>query len=87
MYIIPIYERTESIMVFEKLRKILSEQLEIDEDRITLDSDIADDLGANSLDLVDLVMSIEDEFGIEIPEELAESVHTVGDIVDYIEEN
>ena len=74
-------------MVFEKLKKILSEQLEIDENRITLDSYIQDDLGAYSLDLVDLVMSIEDEFGIEIPEELAESVHTVGDIVDDIEEN
>ncbi len=74
-------------MVFEKLKKILSEQLEISEDLITLDSDIADDLGANSLDLVDLVMSIEDEFGIEIPEELVETVHTVGDVVNYIEEN
>lgn len=74
-------------MVFEKLKKILSEQLEIDEDIITLESDIADDLGANSLDLVDLVMSIEDEFGIEIPEDLIETVHTVGDVVNYIEEH
>ncbi len=74
-------------MIFEKLKKILSEQLEISEDMITLESDIADDLGANSIDLVDLVMSIEDEFGIEIPEELIETVHTVGDVVDYIEEH
>ena len=74
-------------MVFEKLKKILSEQLEIDEDMITPESDIEDDLGANSLDLVDLVMSIEDEFGIEIPEELVETVHTVGDVVNYIEEH
>ena len=74
-------------MIFEKLKKILSEQLEISEDMITLESDIADDLGANSIDLVDIVMSIEDEFGIEIPEELIETVHTVGDVVDYIEEH
>ena len=74
-------------MVFEKLREILSEQLEISKDMITLESDIADDLGANSIDLVDLVMSIEDEFGVEIPEDLIETVHTVGDVVDYIEEH
>ena len=74
-------------MVFEKLKEILSNQLEISEDMITLESDITDDLGANSLDLVDLVMSIEDEFGIEIPEELIETVHTVGDVVNYIEEH
>lgn len=74
-------------MVFEKLRKILSDQLEISEDIITLESDIESDLGANSLDLVDLVMSIEDEFGIEVPEELIEKVHTVGDVVNFIEGN
>lgn len=73
-------------MVFEKLKKILSEQLEIEEDYIKLDSNIVDDLGASSLDIVDIVMSIEDEFALEVPDELIEKVQTVGDIVDFIEE-
>lgn len=74
-------------MIFEKLKKILSEQLEINESLITLESNIVDDLGATSLDLVDLAMSIEDEFGIEVPDELVETVQTVGDVVNFIEEN
>ena len=74
-------------MIFEKLKKILSEQLEINESLITLDSNIVDDLGASSLDLVDLAMSVEDEFGIEVPDELIETVQTVGDVVNFIEEN
>lgn len=73
-------------MVFEKLKKILSEQLEIEEDYINLDSNIVDALGASSLDIVDIVMSIEDEFSLEVPDELIEKVQTVGDIVDFIEE-
>ncbi len=73
-------------MVFKKLKKILSEQLEIEEDYINLDSNIVDDLGASSLDIVDIVMSIEDEFSLEVPDELIERVQTVGDIVDFIEE-
>ncbi|MGN1479873.1 MAG: acyl carrier protein [Acutalibacteraceae bacterium] len=74
-------------MIFEKLKKILSEQLEINENLITLESNIVDDLGATSLDLVDLAMSIEDEFGIEVPDELVETVQTVADVVNFIEEN
>ena len=74
-------------MVFEKVREILCEQLEIDPDEITLDTDIINDLGADSLDLVDLVMSFEDEFGIEMPEDEIENIKTVGDIVKYLEEN
>lgn len=74
-------------MIFEKLKKILSEQLEINESLITLESNIVDDLGATSLDLVDLAMSVEDEFGIEVPDELIETVQTVGDVVNFIEEN
>lgn len=74
-------------MIFEKLKKILSEQLEINESMITLESNIVDDLGASSLDLVDLAMSVEDEFGIEVPDELIETVQTVGDVVNFIEEN
>ena len=76
-----------SSSVFERLQKILAEQFEIDEDDITLNSDIVDDLGADSLDLVDLVMSIEDEFEIEVPDEAIEEIKTVDDAVKYIEEH
>lgn len=55
-------------MVFEKLRKIICDQLELDEDKITLETNLLDDLGADSLDVVDLVMSIEDEFEMEVPD-------------------
>ena len=72
-------------MVFEKVREILCEQLEIDPDEITLDTDIINDLGADSLDLVDFVLSIEDEFDKEIPDEDVEKIKTIGDIVSYIE--
>ena len=64
-------------MVYEKICSILAEQLDIDEDRITLDSAISDDLGADSLDIVDMVMSIEEEFDVEMPDELVESLKTV----------
>ena len=76
-----------SSSVFERLQKILAEQFEIDEDDITLNSDIVDDLGADSLDLVDLVMSIEDEFEIEVPDEAIEEIKTVDDAVKYIEDH
>lgn len=74
-------------MIFDKVKDILSEQLDIDKDIITSDSSIVDDLGADSLDIVDLVMSLEDEFDTEIPDEAIEGIKTVGDIVRYIEEN
>ena len=74
-------------MIFEKVKGILAEQLDIDEDSITADSSIVEDLGADSLDIVDLVMSLEDEFDTEIPDEAIEGIKTVGDIVPYIEEN
>lgn len=72
-------------MVLEKVKLILSEQLEVEEDTITVDTDIQDDLGADSLDVVDMVMSIEDEFEIEVPDEDIESLRTVGALVSYIE--
>ena len=72
-------------MVFEKVREILCDQLEIDPDEVTLDTDLVKDLGADSLDLVDVVMSLEDEFDKEIPDEDVEKIKTVGDIVSYIE--
>lgn len=73
-------------MTFEKITEILAEQLDADRDAMTLETKIADDLGADSLDLVDLLMSVEDEFGIEIPDEDVEGIQTIGDIVDYINE-
>ncbi len=74
-------------MVFEKMKKILAEQLDTDADSITLETDIADDLGADSLDVVEMLMSIEDEFEIEIPDEKIETLKTVGQVVEYIQEN
>ncbi len=74
-------------MVFEKVRGILADQLDLDADDITMESSLTEDLGADSLDFVDIVMSLEDEFDAEFPEEDMESVKTVGDVVRYIEEN
>jgi acyl carrier protein len=74
-------------MVFERIKKILSEQLDANESEITMTTSIAEDLGADSLDFVDLVMTLEEEFDIEIPDEAIETVKTVGDIVKYIEDN
>ena len=74
-------------MVLEKMKKIIAEQLDADIDSITLETDIQDDLGADSLDVVEMLMSIEDEFEIEIPDEKIESLKTVGQVVAYIEEN
>ncbi len=74
-------------MVFEKMKQILADQLDADIDSITMDTDIQDDLGADSLDVVEMLMSIEDEFEIEIPDEKIESLKTVGQVVDYIQDN
>ncbi len=74
-------------MIFEKVREILIKQLDVDEDAVTMDASVADDLGADSLDAVDLVMTLEEEFDLEIPEEEMENLKTVGDIVHFIEEN
>ena len=72
-------------MVFEKIRAMIAEQLEIEEDSITMDSALIEDLGADSLDVVDLIMSIEDEFEIEVPDEAIENMRTIGDAVKFIE--
>ena len=74
-------------MVFESIKKILGAQLEVKPDTITMETNIADDLGADSLDVVELLMSIEDEFGVEIPDEKIEGLRTVGSVVDYIQEH
>ena len=74
-------------MVFEKVRDILVEQLDVEEEKVSMEASIMDDLGADSPDIVDLVMSLEDEFGVEIPDDQVENIKTVGDIVKYIEDN
>ncbi len=72
--------------IFEQVKKILCDQLDLDEEQVTEDSKVIDDLGADSLDIVDLVMTLEEEFDTEIPDEDIENLRTVGDIVKYIEE-
>ena len=72
-------------MVFEKIKTILADQLDVDEETITMETDIGADLGADSLDVVELIMSIEDEFEVEVPDEKIEGIKTVGDIVNYIQ--
>ncbi len=74
-------------MVLEKVKAILAEQFDIDEDTLTVDTDLQEDLGADSLDVVDLLMSIEDEFEVEIPDEEIENIRTLGELVSYIEAN
>lgn len=71
--------------VFEKIREILCDSLDLESDKVTMESSLTDDLGADSLDVVDLVMSIEDEFGVEFPDDAVEQMKTVGDVVEYIE--
>ena len=73
--------------VFEKVKGIIVEQLGVAEASVTMEASFIDDLGADSLDIVELVMAIEEEFDIEIPDTDAEKVVTVGDVVDYIKEN
>ena len=73
--------------IFEKVSKIIVEQLGVAESSVTIEASFIDDLGADSLDIVELVMAIEEEFSIEIPDADAEKVVTVGDVVDYIKEN
>ncbi|MBE6794738.1 MAG: acyl carrier protein [Ruminococcaceae bacterium] len=74
-------------MVFEKVKVILAEQFDVEEDTITMDTNLEDDLSADSLDVVDLLMSIEDEFEIEIPDEEIENIRTVAELVSFIESN
>ncbi|MFS8542052.1 MAG: acyl carrier protein [Tissierellales bacterium] len=73
-------------MVFEKLKKMISDQFGIDEDDIDMDTSFKDDLNADSLDLVELVMAIEDEFDLQVADEDVENIKTVGDAVNYINE-
>ena len=72
-------------MVFENVKKALAKQFELDPDSITLDTSLIDDIGADSLDVVELVMELEDSFGISISDEDAAELYTVRRIVDYLE--
>lgn len=73
--------------VFERVKNIIVEQLGVAENTVLLEASFVDDLGADSLDIVELVMALEEEFDMEIPDTDAEKVVTVGDVVDYIKEN
>lgn len=72
--------------IFDKLKELVVDQLGVEEDEVTMEASMQDDLGADSLDLVDLVMSAEEEFGVKVADEDLENIKTVGDIVNYIED-
>ena len=73
-------------MIFEKVKDIIIEQLQVDESEVTMDTNLMKDLSADSLDAVEIIMAIEDEYGIEIPDEEAEKFQTERDQVKYVEE-
>ncbi len=73
-------------MIFDAVKNMLATQLDVDADTITMDTKIIDDLRADSIDIVEMLMALEDEYGIEISDEDAANLQTVGNIVDYIQE-
>ena len=73
--------------MFDKLKEIIADKLSVNEDEITMESTFIDDLGADSLDIVELIMALEEELEMEIPDEDAEGFRTVGDVVEYITEH
>ncbi|MBR1762070.1 MAG: acyl carrier protein [Eubacterium sp.] len=72
-------------MLFDEVKEILVDQLDVNSDDIEMDSSLTDDLGADSLDAIDIVMTIEDQYSIEVPDEIIKSMKTVEDIVSFIE--
>ncbi|MDO4155600.1 MAG: acyl carrier protein [Oscillospiraceae bacterium] len=70
---------------FDKIKEMIVDQLDVEADEVTMDANIQDDLGADSLDIVDLVMAVEDEFEVKIEDEVVEGMKTVGDIVKFID--
>ena len=74
-------------MIFEKVKNIIVDQLDVDEDKVTMNANIQDDLGADSLDVVEILMTVEEQFGLAIPEEEFPNLRTVSDLCDYIENN
>ena len=73
--------------VAERVKKIVIEHLGVDAEKVTIEASFIDDLGADSLDTVELVMAFEEEFGIEIPDDAAETIQTVGDAIKFLEKN
>lgn len=73
--------------IFEKVKKIIVEQLGVAETSVTMEASFIEDLGADSLDIVELIMALEEEFDMEIPDEDAEKIVSVSDVVDYIKDN
>lgn len=73
--------------IFDKIKSIISDELNIDQAKIIKEANIREDLGADSLDAVEVIMALEDEFGITIDDDTAQSFKTVGDLVDYVEKN
>lgn len=74
-------------MIFDEVKEILAEQLDVDPETIEMTSNLQTDLGADSLDAIDIVMSIEDQYGIEVPDSVIENMRSVEDIVSFIESN
>ena len=74
-------------MSFDKIKEIIVEQLGVEADQVTMEASFIDDLGADSLDIVELIMALEEEFDMEIPDEEAEKISTVGDVINYISSN
>ena len=74
-------------MIFDEIKDIIIDQLQVEESEVTMDTNLMKDLSADSLDAVEIIMAIEEEYCIEIPDEDAETFQTVGDLVKYVEEN
>jgi acyl carrier protein len=74
-------------MIFDRVKEIIADKLSVEADEITMESSFIDDLGADSLDIVELIMALEDEFDLEIPDEQAEKISTVANVVEYIREH
>lgn len=74
-------------MIFDRVKEIIADKLSVEADEITMESSFIDDLGADSLDIVELIMALEDEFDMEIPDEQAEKISTVANVVEYIREH
>lgn len=73
--------------IFEKIKEVIVEQLGVEDDAVKLDTSFIDDLGADSLDIVELIMALEEEFDLQIPDSEAEKIMTVNDVVEYIKNN
>ena len=72
-------------MIFEKIQELLASQMNLDKSKITMETNIIEDLKADSLDVVEMLITLEDEFGISVPDEDAKSLTTIGDLVNYVE--